>query len=103
MYVAVSGGNHFVGGTGRGCQFLRDCGTYVPYSFLGYLSGGQDSVAAPSTSRTQAGSDKDSLRVSVEKLFNKLYSEYVHKPNAKLPYSKLKARGISIDGLPGRC
>lgn len=42
MYVAVSGGSHFVGGTGRGCQFLRDCGTYVPYSFLGYLSSGQD-------------------------------------------------------------
>ena len=42
MFVAVNRGNHFVGGTRRGCQFLRDCGTYVPYSFLGYLSSGQE-------------------------------------------------------------
>ena len=41
MYVAVSDGNHFVGGSKRGCQFLKDCGTYVPYSFVGYLSFGQ--------------------------------------------------------------
>lgn len=56
----------------------------------------------------------------MEKLFSKLYSrlygfpiivlrimdnagDYVHKPGAKLPYSKVKARGISIVGLPGRC
>ena len=36
-------------------------------------------------------------------MFDNDAGEYVHKPNAKLPYSKLKARGISIDGLPGRC
>ena len=38
MYVAVSDGNHFVGGSRWGCQFLKDCGTYVPYSFVEYLS-----------------------------------------------------------------
>ena len=47
--VAVSGGNHFVGGSRRGCQFLRECGTYVPYSFLGYLSSDQDSVGVEKT------------------------------------------------------
>lgn len=35
MYVAVSDDNHFVGGSKWGCQFLKDCGTYVPYSFVG--------------------------------------------------------------------
>ena len=32
-----------------------------------------------------------------------MVSSYVHKPNSKMPYSKVKARGISIEGLPGRC
>ena len=27
--------------------------------------------------------------------------DFVCKPNSKLPYSKVKARGISIEGLPG--
>ena len=38
MYVVVHEGEHYVGGTEAGVQFLKDCGTYVPYSFLGYLS-----------------------------------------------------------------
>ena len=38
MYVVVHKGEHYVGGTEAGVQFLKDCGTYVPYSFLGYLS-----------------------------------------------------------------
>ena len=38
MYVFVHKGEHYVGGTEAGVQFLKDCGTYVPYSFLGYLS-----------------------------------------------------------------
>ena len=38
MYVVVHKGEHYVGGTEAGVQFFKDCGTYVPYSFLGYLS-----------------------------------------------------------------
>ena len=38
MYVVVHEGEHYVGETEAGVQFLKDCGTYVPYSFLGYLS-----------------------------------------------------------------
>ena len=38
MYVVVHEGEHYVGGTEAGVQFLKDCGTYVPYSFSGYLS-----------------------------------------------------------------
>ena len=41
MYVAVTDGHHYVGGTEKGCQFLKECGTYVPYSFVGYLSSGK--------------------------------------------------------------
>ena len=37
-HVVVHEGEHYVGGTEAGVQFLKDCGTYVPYSFLGYLS-----------------------------------------------------------------
>lgn len=38
MYVLVNKGDHYVGGTSSGHDFLKDCGSYVPYSFLGYLS-----------------------------------------------------------------
>ena len=41
MYVAVTDGHHYVSGSERGYQFLKECGTYVPYSFVGYLSAGQ--------------------------------------------------------------
>ena len=83
MYVAVSGGNHFVGGTGRGCQFLRDCGTYVPYSFLGYLSGGQDSVGEKTNGKGRASFNiimQQHLRQVEHKLeVIKILSEYLLK------------------------
>lgn len=38
LYVVVHNGEHYVGGTKSGVQFIRKCGAYVPYSFIGYLS-----------------------------------------------------------------
>ena len=38
MFVAVHNEKHLVGGTEIGRKFLRESGSHVPYSFLGYLS-----------------------------------------------------------------
>ena len=38
LFVAVHNDNHVVGGTEMGAKFLREIGTHVPHSFLGYLS-----------------------------------------------------------------
>ena len=78
--------------------------------FFDYHHFAAAAAATASVCETQAEGDKDSLRISVEKLFNKLYNrlygfpvivlritdnagDYVHKPGAKLLYSKVKARG----------
>ena len=44
MFVAVHGESHITGGTEAGCNFLRTSGSYVPHSFLGYISSLQYSV-----------------------------------------------------------
>ena len=38
MFVAVYSGTHVVGGSSIGCKFLRESGSYIPSSFLGYVS-----------------------------------------------------------------
>ena len=38
MYVVVHNGKHYVGGSTSGCDFLRDQGSHIPYSFIGHLS-----------------------------------------------------------------
>ena len=38
MFVAVYSGTHVVGGSSLGCKFLRESGSYIPSSFLGYVS-----------------------------------------------------------------
>ena len=39
MFVAVYDDKHMVGGTEIGANFLRQLGSHIPYSFLGYISG----------------------------------------------------------------
>ena len=96
MYVVVHNGSHYVGGTEKGCSFLRELGTHVPYSFLGYRSAqsgtsyhkslkiylfhlsslcSESLQPLPSSEKlvTVAEDDKDTLRKAVEKLFNRLY------------------------------
>ena len=94
MYVVVHKDNHFVGGTEGGVQFIKECGAYVPYSFIGYLSAKQSGEILLDSStiiiislcmhtsgytsgpRQQTGScDKNDLRKGVESLFNDLYSK----------------------------
>ena len=100
MYVLVHKGDHYVGGTEAGVQFLKDCGTCVPYSFLGYLSAKESGMYTifvqylwqtlinivactgfmKTQSQTQGGAEldnKDSLRKAVESLFNKLYGKHM--------------------------
>ena len=38
LFVAAHNDKHVVGGTEMGGKFLRESGSHVPYSFLGYLS-----------------------------------------------------------------
>ena len=103
MYLAVTDGHHYVGGTKKRCQFLKECGTYVPYSFVGYLSSGKTEhwlvnhklhntiiivifyiyihVQAAEQMMLEsavaiAKHTKDSLRKKVEHLFNELYYKY---------------------------
>ena len=38
MYVVVHNGKHYVGRSTSGCDFLRDQGSHIPYSFIGHLS-----------------------------------------------------------------
>ena len=38
MYVVVHNGKHYVGGSTSGCDFLRDQGSHISYSFIGHLS-----------------------------------------------------------------
>jgi len=37
MFVAVYNGTHVVGGSDIGCSFLRESGSHIPHSFLGYV------------------------------------------------------------------
>ena len=39
MFVAVYDDKHMYGGTETGASFLRELGSHIPYSFLGYISG----------------------------------------------------------------
>ena len=39
MYVVVHKGEHYVGGTEAGVQFLKDCGTYAYIFLFGILVG----------------------------------------------------------------
>ena len=36
MLLALCNGTHVVGGSDIGCRFLRDSGSHIPDSFLGY-------------------------------------------------------------------
>ena len=38
MFVAVHDEKHLVGGTEMGGNFLRESGSHIPHSFLGYVS-----------------------------------------------------------------
>ena len=38
MFVAVHNEKHLVGGTEMGRNFLRESGSHIPHSFLGYVS-----------------------------------------------------------------
>ena len=38
MFVAVHNEKHLVGGTEMGGNFLRESGSHIPHSFLGYIS-----------------------------------------------------------------
>ena len=38
IYVAVHNGKHYAGGNTSGCEFLRNQGSHIPYSFIGHLS-----------------------------------------------------------------
>ena len=37
IFITVHDGNHVVGGTKAGCDFLQNVGSFIPYSFMGYL------------------------------------------------------------------
>lgn len=95
MFVAVYSGIHVVGGSTIGCKFLRESGSYIPSSFLGYVSANSVPI-----SMDHSGSSKDMLRKEVENLFNQLYGTYVNKTNAKMPYRKIAQYGITVEGLP---
>ena len=94
MYVVVHNGEHYVGGTEGGLQFVKQSGAYIPYSFLGYLSAKQSGemsngkfmsmmicnctylgyVGVPTEQRGSC--DKNNLRKSVESVFNDLFSKH---------------------------
>ena len=38
MFVAVHNEKHLIGGTEMGGNFLRESGSHIPHSFLGYIS-----------------------------------------------------------------
>ena len=38
FFVSVYGDSHTMGGTKLGCDFLEQVGSFIPYSFIGYLS-----------------------------------------------------------------
>ena len=38
MFVAVHNEKHLVGGTEMGGSFLRESGSHIPHTFLGYVS-----------------------------------------------------------------
>ena len=38
MFVSVHNEKHLVGGTEMGEKFLRESGSHIPHSFLGYIS-----------------------------------------------------------------
>ena len=38
IFITIHDGNHVVGGTKAGCDFLQNVGSFIPYSFMGYLS-----------------------------------------------------------------
>ena len=44
IFVAVHDEKHVVGGTEMGEKFLREIGSHVPHSFLGYLSAANSST-----------------------------------------------------------
>jgi len=102
MYVLVHNDTHYVGGTESGLAFMKDCGSFVPYSFLGYLGARKSGETKQWRMCTHASiqhvyihmhthilepvgvlpsqgvpftSEKDSLRRTVESIFNKLYGE----------------------------
>ena len=38
FFVSVHKGNHVVGGTKEGCNFMQKAGYFIPSLFMGYLS-----------------------------------------------------------------
>ena len=101
MFVAVYSGMHVVGGSNIGCKFLRESRSYIPHSFLGYVSANSDMYGtnfvfyASAYIRTyiyvhiiisfvvpisvdHSSSSKDVLRKEVESLFNQLYGTWHH-------------------------